>query len=110
MCLLSTTIAAYPCAIPELWYLGCAQSRKAVSRAAAKLRGLPTSHCLLDNAESCLQGQCAMSFRQLLVKVRACPNGPCHLVSHSPFVGCSTAAGCGPLPPAAHHLSCPVAH
>ncbi len=27
---------------------------------------------LLDNTEDCLQGQCVVSFGQLLVKVRAC--------------------------------------
>ncbi len=46
----------------------------AVTRAVAKLGGLPSSHrvlLLLDNVEDCLQGESAVSFGQLIIKVRA---------------------------------------
>ncbi len=60
----------------NLWRLRhlCTQNNAAVARAAAKLGGLPSSRrvlLLLDNADGCLQGQNAVSFGQLLEKVRA---------------------------------------
>ncbi len=75
-----------PChPIPVLTRCLCTQDETAVARAAAKLGGLPSSHrvlLLLDNAEDCLQGQDAVSFGKLLVKVRAsCTTaGACPLV------------------------------